>query len=126
MLQLLERGRERWSDTTAVTINTAASFDEFLASYGSSDLAATARKMRERVLNRSLGANAALTPPVLQPTNVPLGPTCPCTIRPTLPLKKEVETPINRVNTRPIKQVDILPTKRVDIPRDKRVDTSRP
>jgi len=37
-----------------------------------SDLAATARKMQERVRNRSLGANAALVPP----TNVALGPTC--------------------------------------------------
>src|SRR6266478_393141 len=91
---------------------------EFLASYGNSDLAATARKMRERVLNRSLGANAALTPAVLQPTNVALGPTCPCTIQPTLPLKKDVDTPN--------KQVDIPPTKRVDIPRIKRVDTSKP
>jgi len=52
---------------TAVAINTAASFEAFLASYANSDLAATARKMQERVLNRSLGANAALMPP---PTNV--------------------------------------------------------
>jgi hypothetical protein len=126
MRSLLERRREMLAWNTAVAINTAASFDEFLASYGNSDLAATARKMRERVLNRSLGANAALTPPVLQPTNVALGPTCPCTIQPTLPLKKDVDTPIKRVNTPPIKQVDLPPTKRVDIPRNKRVDTSKP
>src|SRR5437660_142423 len=114
MRSLLERRREMLAWNTAVAINTAASFDEFLASYGNSDLAATARKMRERVLNRSLGAQAALTPPVLQPTNVALGPTCPCTIQPTLPLKKDVDTPIKRVNTPPIKQVDIPPNKRVD------------
>src|SRR6266550_903474 len=126
MRSLLERRREMLAWNTAVAINTAASFDEFLASYGNSDLAATARKMRERVLNRSLGAQAALTPPVLQPTNVALGPTCPCTIQPTLPLKKDVDTPIKRVNVPPIKQVDIPPTKRVDIPRIKRVDTSKP
>ncbi len=126
MRSLLERRREMLAWNTAVAINTAASFDEFLASYANSDLAATARKMRERVLNRSLGANAALTPPVLQPTNVALGPTCPCTIQPTLPLKKNVDTPIKRVDTPPTKQVDIPPTRRVDIPRIKRVDTSKP
>jgi hypothetical protein len=126
MRSLLERRREMLAWNTAVAINTAASFDEFLASYGNSDLAATARKMRERVLNRSLGANAALTPPLLQPTNVALGPTCPCTIQPTLPLKKNEDTPIRRVNTPPIKQVDIPPIKRVDIPRIKRIDTSKP
>ncbi len=126
MRSLLERRREMLAWNTAVAINTAASFDEFLASYANSDLAATALKMRERVLNRSLGANAALTPPVLQPTNVALGPTCPCTIQPTLPLKKNVDTPIKRVDTAPTKQVDIPPTRRVDIPRIKRVDTSKP
>jgi hypothetical protein len=116
MRSLLERRREMLAWNTAVAINTAASFDAFLASYAGSDLAATARKMRERVINRSLGANAALTPP---PTNVALGPTCPCTIQPALPLKKNVDPT-------PIKRVDIPPTKRVDIPRIKRVDTSTP
>jgi hypothetical protein len=111
MRSLLERRRQMLAWNTAVAINTAASFDEFLASYATSDLAATARKMRERVINRSLGANAALTPPVLQPTNVALGPTCPCTIQPTLPLKKKV---------------DPTPTRRVDIPPIKRVDSSKP
>jgi hypothetical protein len=111
MRSLLERRREMLAWNTAVAINTAASFDAFLASYANSDLAATARKMQERVINRSLGANAALTPPVLQPTNVALGPTCPCTIQPALPLKKKV---------------DPTPTKRVDIPPIRRVDTSKP
>jgi uncharacterized caspase-like protein len=110
---LLERRREMLAWNTAVAINTAASFEAFLASYANSDLAATARKMHERVLNRSLGANAALTPPVLPPTNVALGPTCPCTIEPTLPLKKRMDAPTKRV--------DIPPTKRI-----KRVDTSTP
>ena len=49
MRSLLERRREMLAWNTAVAINTAASFDEFLASYGNSDLAATARKMRERL-----------------------------------------------------------------------------
>jgi len=126
MRSLLERRREMLAWNTAVAINTAASFEAFLASYGNSDLAATARKMQERVLNRSLGANAALTPPVLQPTNVALGPTCPCTIEPTLPLKKNVDTPTKRVDIPPTKRIDIPSTKRVDVPRTKRVDTSTP
>jgi uncharacterized caspase-like protein len=111
MRSLLERRREMLAWNTAVSINTAASFETFLANYANGDLAATARKMHERVLNRSLGANAALTPP---PTNVALGPTCPCTIQPTLPLKKKVDPT-------PTKRVDIPPIKRI-----KRVDTSTP
>ena len=102
MRSLLERRRQMLAWETAVAINTAASFEAFLASYGNSDLAATARKMQERVRNRSLGANAALTPPVLPPTNVALAPTCPCTAPPTLPLKRKVDTtPTKRVDTAP-------------------------
>jgi len=109
---LLERRREMLAWENAVAVNTAASFEAFLASYANSDLAATARKMQERVRNRSLGANAALTPTIV-PTNVALGPTCPCTITPTLPLKKKVDTP--------------PPTRRVDTPPPtKRVATSPP
>ena len=108
---LLERRREMLAWENAVAVNTGASFEAFLASYANSDLAATARKMQERVRNRALAANAALTPP-LQPTNVALGPTCPCVVPPTLPLKRKVDTP---------------PTKRVDTPPPaKRVDTSPP
>jgi hypothetical protein len=102
---LLERRREMLAWQTAVAINTAASYETFLASYGNSDLAATAHTMQARVLNRSLGANAALTAPVVQPTNVALGPTCPCTTPPTRPLNKKVD----------IKKVDISPPpKRVE------------
>jgi hypothetical protein len=99
---MLERRREMLAWETAVATNTAASFEMFLASYASSDLAATARKMQERVRNRSLGANAALVPP----TNVALGPTCPCTITPTPPLIKKVEP------TQPTRRVDKTPPKR--------------
>jgi uncharacterized membrane protein YgcG len=85
---LLDRRREMQAWANAVTTNTGPSFNAFLASYGSSDLAATARKMEERVRNRSLGASAAL----MQPTNVALGPTCPCSITPaTPPVLKKVE-----------------------------------
>jgi uncharacterized caspase-like protein len=83
---LLDRRREMLAWESAVATNTASSFDAFLARYASSDLAATARKMQERVRNRSLDANVAL----VQPANVALGPTCPCTTPlPTpSPLKK--------------------------------------
>jgi Caspase domain len=97
---LLERRREMLAWENAVAVNTAASFEAFLASYANSDLAATARKMQQRVRNRALAANAAL-----QPTNVALGPTCPCPITPTLPLKQKVDTP-------PTKRVDTSPPKR--------------
>jgi len=86
----LERRYVMRSWATAVAINTAASYQAFLASYPDSDLAATARKLRERVLNREFGA---------QPVNVALGPTCPCPVEPTKPLKRKVEqpTPTKRV-----------------------------
>lgn len=85
---LLDRRREMVAWANAVAANTGPSFDTFLASYGSGDLAATARKMEERVRNRSLGASAAL----MQPTAVALGPTCPCSITPpTPPVLKKVE-----------------------------------
>jgi hypothetical protein len=88
MRSLLDRRREMLAWQTAVATDTASSFDAFLASYGSSDLAATAHKMEERVRNRSLGASAAL----MQPTNVALGPTCPCSVAPPkAPALKKVE-----------------------------------
>ncbi|MBI5263596.1 MAG: caspase family protein [Bradyrhizobium sp.] len=77
---LLERRyvMEAWA--TAVAINTAASYAAFLGTYPTGDLAATARKLQDRVRNRSFGA---------QPNTVAMGPTCPCP--PTQPLKKRVE-----------------------------------
>jgi Caspase domain len=103
MRSLLERRRQMLAWAYAVEVNTAASFETFLASYGNSDLAATARRMQQRVINRSLGANAALTTPVVP---VALGPTCPCSTPPALPLRK--------VDTAPSKKVDATPTRKVD------------
>jgi hypothetical protein len=104
---LLERRRLMLAWENAVAVNTAASFETFLASYGSSDLAATARKMETRVLNRSLAANAALAP-----VAVALAPTCPCTTPSTpttLPLKRKVEKEDPPVST---KRVDTSTKKR--------------
>jgi uncharacterized caspase-like protein len=113
---LLERQREMLAWEGAVAINTAASFDAFLASYAHGDLAATARKLRERVRNRSLGANAAL----VQPTNVALAPTCPCSAPPPLPLMKKVDTPP------PAKRVDKSSRKRRPPPEEVIVERGPP
>ena len=112
---LLERRRLMLAWNNAVAINTAASFDAFLANYADSDLAATARKMRERVRNRSFGAVAAIAPALLAPTNVALAPTCPCSAptTPAPPLKKKVDaTPV------PTRQADKPPRKRRPPPDD--------
>jgi hypothetical protein len=98
---LLERRREMQAWEVAVATNTSASFEAFLARYAGSDLAATARRMQMRVINRSLGASASLAP-----TTVALGPTCPCTTPPVQPLIKKVEP------TPPTKRVDTTPPKR--------------
>jgi len=94
---------EAWS--TAVAINTAASYQAFLATYPDSDLAVTARKMQERVRNRSFGT----------PTNLALGPMCPCPVQPVQPLKKRVEevAPKKRETQRVRKlPSDVVETKR--------------
>jgi uncharacterized caspase-like protein len=105
---LLERRREMLAWETAVATNTAASFETFLASYASSDLAATARKMQERVRNRSLDANAALVPP----TNIALGPTCPCST-PATPSTPSTPRLLKKVEpTPPTRRVDQTPPKR--------------
>ncbi len=88
---LLERRRQMIAWADAVAVNTGPSYQAFLASYPNSDLAATARKLEERVQNRTIIAPAPL------PTTVALGPTCPCSTpalpaTPTLlPAKKHVE-----------------------------------
>ena len=97
---LLERRKEMQAWEVAVATNTAASFEAFLASYSGSDLAATARRMQMRVFNRAL-------PGTLAPTNVALGPTCPCSTPPVRPLLKKVEpTPP------PARRADRTPPKR--------------
>ncbi len=59
---------------TAVTINTTASYQAFLASWGSSDYAATANRLLERTLTRSVSTAGsafatAATCPCSQPVN---------------------------------------------------------
>jgi uncharacterized caspase-like protein len=91
---LLERRKQMLAWDVAVATNTAASYEAFLASYAGSDLAATARKLQLRVFNKT----------ILAPTNVALGPTCPCPTAPVQPLLKKVEPspepPTKRVDKR--------------------------
>jgi caspase domain-containing protein len=87
---LLDRRREMIAWQATVFINTGSSYRSFLESYPNSDLAATARKLAERLRNRSLNANAAA--PALAPTNVSLaGPSCPCGQPSMTPAIKKVD-----------------------------------
>jgi hypothetical protein len=90
---LLERRYVMQAWATAVAINTAASYQAFLTTYPTSDLAATARRLQLRVANREFGPAPT--------TLASLGPTCPCpepqqlrkrTEEPT-PKKQRVEAP---------------------------------
>ena len=78
---------------TAVTINTVASYQSFLASYANSDFALTANRLVERALIRSVSnAGAAFA----------AAPTCPCTqpVSP-LPRQKRTDAPTQNFNSNP-------------------------
>jgi hypothetical protein len=70
---LLDRRQVMIAWHEAVTINTVASYQAFLASYGNSDFAATADRLIERARTRSFAsaasAFASATCPCSQPTN---------------------------------------------------------
>ena len=109
----LHRRMAAWNE--AVTINTVASYRAFLVAYPQSDLTVTADKLIERLRYRPIVApvvaaanggssGAAPSSPApssnapqsvpstpVPPTNVALGPTCPCSA-PALPIKK-IDTP---------------------------------
>lgn len=115
---ILDRRREMVAWSIAVNTNTAASYRSFLASYPNSDLSATARKLQQRMINRSLGAQAALggqpgggnpgapnnagQPTGVQPTNASLtsAPLCPCTT-PLPPPPRRASAPPPRRPQRP-------------------------
>ena len=67
----------------AVTINTVASYQTFLASYESSDFAATANRLMDRTLTRSIFDDAAAA--------FAAAPTCPCS-QPANPLPRQKRT----------------------------------
>jgi hypothetical protein len=112
----------------AVITNTAAGYRAFLAQYPDSDLAATARKLEERLRNRfniatavaavvggAPGGSGSTPPNAINPTNAALpGPTCPCGVPPS-PLKK-VDVPKDKSKDKdssPPKRVDSRPPKRL-------------
>jgi len=117
----LHRRMAAWNE--AVLINTAVSYRGFLAEYPQSDLTATAYRLIERLNNRPTiapvvaaaagGSPNAPASPIStpqggpstpsQPTNVALGPTCPCSA-PALPIRK--------INTPPTKKRESDPPKR--------------
>jgi uncharacterized caspase-like protein len=132
---LADRRKEMIAWNTAVVVNTAASFRSFVVSFPGSDLAGTARKLEDRVRNRSLNANAlappapvaavapapAVTPiPASLPTSVATAPTCPCTVQPTPPAKKKADT------KQPVKRADTPPPRRVRPPTDDDVMVASP
>jgi uncharacterized caspase-like protein len=73
---------------TAVTVNTVASYQAFLASYGTSDFAATADRLIERARTRSVSGGAAAAFAAVSPT-------CPCSLpaTPTLRQRRTDTTP---------------------------------
>jgi hypothetical protein len=109
----LNRHRRMVAWNNAVLINTAVAYRAFLAQYPDSDLAATARKLEERLRNRPspVATVAAAVGGAPNLTNASLAaPTCPCNNAPTLQLKK-VDLPIP---TR--KRVEPDPPKRASAP----------
>ena len=73
---------------TAVTVNTVASYQAFLARYGNSDFAATADRLIERARTRSVSGAAAAA-------FASVSPTCPCSLpaTPTLRQRRTDTTP---------------------------------
>ena len=92
---MLERRQLMIAWYNAVTVNTPASFQAFLASYASSDYAATAERLLQRARDRSLAALASV------------GPTCPCpglTTPPPREKKTKKETKKEKQATRSTKE----------------------
>jgi hypothetical protein len=122
----LDRHRRMVAWNIAVITNTAAGYRAFLAQYPDSDLAATARKLEERLRNRpgtaavaavvggAPSGSGSTSPNAITPTNAALpGPTCPCGVPPS-PLKK-VDVPKDKSKDKdssPPKRVDSKPPKR--------------
>lgn len=117
---LLDRRKEMLAWNTAVILNTAASYAAFIASYPGSDLAATARKLEERMRNRPLAANAAVLPVVANatpvPTNIASAPaTCPCTTPAAVPARPPAK---HKAQPKPPPKRAAVPPRRVRPPTD--------
>ena len=129
----LHRRMAAWNE--AVTINTVASYRAFLVAYPQSDLTVTVDRLIERLRYRPIVApvvaaagggssspapssNAPQSGPStpVPPTNVALGPTCPCTA-PALPIKKVDMPPTKKTDSNPPKNP---PRRASSQPRDPR------
>jgi hypothetical protein len=96
---LLERRREMMTWYTAVTVNTVLAYQAFLDRYPNSDLAPTARRMRDRTQSRAQSANLARgipglgnppPAPAVVPASLPAAPAaCSC----PAPAKRAEPTP---------------------------------
>jgi hypothetical protein len=97
----LDRRHKMVAWNNAVIANTSSAYRGFVAEYPDSDLAATARKLEERLRNRpnaAAGAAAIVAPA----TNASLAaPTCPCGVAPSVPLRKVDLAPRKRVEPEP-------------------------
>jgi hypothetical protein len=97
----LDRRRKMVAWNDAVIANTSSAYRGFMAQYPDSDLAATARKLEERLRNRPNTA-AGVAAIVAPATNASLAaPTCPCGVAPSVPLKKVDLAPRKRVEPEP-------------------------
>jgi len=128
---LVERRREMVAWHDAVTINTVASYRSFLVQYPQSDLTVTANRLIERLRYRptvapvvAAAATSGGSPnpaapndapqsgqsSPIAPTNVALGPTCPCSA-PSLPIKKIDTPPSKKHGAEPPKRASAQPPR---------------
>ena len=96
-----------WNE--AVTINTAASYRAFLDEFPDSDLAATARKLIERLRYKPTVMPAVVA--AAGPTNSPLGP-CTSPTPPALPKKVELAPAHDRTPQIVVRKVEVMPLAR--------------
>jgi len=127
----LELHRRMVAWTEAVTINTVASYRSFLVQYPQSDLTVTANRLIERLRYRptiapvvaAAAASAGSPNPAapndapqsgqsspIPPTNVALGPTCPCSA-PSVPIKKIDTPPSKKHGAEPPKRASAQPPR---------------
>jgi hypothetical protein len=100
---LLERRREMMTWYTAVTVNTVLAYEAFLERYPNSDLAPTARRMRDRAKDRAQSTNLArgipgmgnTATPAVVPASLPAAPaacSCPVPAKRAEPVKPQRPT----------------------------------
>jgi hypothetical protein len=97
----LDRRHKMVAWNNAVIANTSSAYRGFLAEFPDSDLAATARKLEERLRNRPNTA-AGVAAIVAPATNASLAaPTCPCGVAPSVSPKKVDLAPRKHVEPEP-------------------------